>query len=480
VSPDSCAQQFIRGRLVGSATVSTSHSPATGEAIGSFADGDEAQGREAIAAARVAFEQTDWSTDRILRSRVLNRIADVLEARSDELVLALARENGKILTEARFELALTPSKLRYYGALALTDSGRAAEVKPGLHLRSVAEPVGVAGIITPWNSPVVLSVRAFAPALAAGCTVVMKFPAQTAQVTGILHEIFASIPDLPPGVLNSITESGSDIAKLLVSDPAIGVVSYTGSTAVGRQIMADAAPTLKRLSLELGGKTPMLVFDDADLDVAVPTLTAAVTTFSGQFCMTGSRVLAQSGIAHELRARLQESLSAIRTGPGDDPASQMGPLIDSNSARRVDAMVQQAVNRGAKPLVRGGRPNPQADNGFYQPSLLEVDDVDSPIIQEEVFGPVATFEVFETEEDAIALANATQYGLAASIWTRDVDTPLRVGRRLKAGTVWTNNWAIVEDQFEEGGFAQSGLGRLNGEVGLAEFQEIKTYVHAVS
>jgi acyl-CoA reductase-like NAD-dependent aldehyde dehydrogenase len=193
--------------------------------------------------------------------------------------------------------------------------------------------------------------------------------------------------------------------------------------------------------------------------------------------MTGSRVLAQAGIAGELRERLSKSLGAVNVGPGDDPASDMGPMIDAENARRVDALVAAAA-KYATVLVRGG-PAP-ANTAFYHPSLLEVDDPTRPIVQDEVFGPVATFEVFEFEADAVRLANITEYGLAASIWSRDVDRPRRVGRQLRAGTVWTNTWAVVVDQFEEGGFGQSGLGRLNGLRGLQEFQEYKTYAQVVA
>ena len=470
------ARQFINGELVGSKQESSSISPADGSTLGRYADADEEQARQAVASARTAFADTDWSRDRRLRHQVLNGIADAIERRTDELVSLLARENGKVVGEAGFELSLTVPKLRYYAALALSESGRAAEVSPGLHMSSVPEAIGVAGVIVPWNSPVVLAVRSFAPALAAGCTAVVKLPGQTGLVNGLLHEILSEVAGLPAGVLNSLTESGDEVARFLVSSKDIDVLSYTGSTRVGRQIMADAAVTLKRLSLELGGKTPMIVFDDADLDVVVPVLTKAVTTFSGQFCMTGSRVLAQAEIAGELRERLSKSLGAVNVGPGDDPASDMGPMIDAENARRVDALVSTAAEY-ATVLVRGGLADP--DTAFYHPSLLEVDDPTTPIVQEEVFGPVATFEVFESEADAVRLANVTEYGLAASIWSRDIDRPRRVGRQLCAGTVWTNTWALVADQFEEGGFGQSGLGRLNGLRGLEEFQEYKTYAQIV-
>jgi acyl-CoA reductase-like NAD-dependent aldehyde dehydrogenase len=470
------ARQFINGELVSSVQETKSVGAADAATLGQFADADEAQGVTAIAAARRAFDETDWARDRHLRHRVLNDIADAMERRTDDLITMLARENGKIVREAQLELNLTVPKLRYYAALALTESGRAAEVAPGLQMSSVPEPIGVAGIIVPWNSPVVLSVRSFAPALAAGCTAVVKLPGQTGLVNGILHEVLADVPSLPPGVLNSLTESGDQVARLLVSSPDVDVLSYTGSTRVGRAIMAEAAKQLKRLSLELGGKSPMIVFDDADLDAVVPVLTAAVTTFTGQFCMTGSRILAQRGIADRLRARLISSLESIRVGPGEDPDSDMGPMIDAANARRVDQAVASAAEY-ATVLVRGGLATPESP--YYRPSLLEVGDPGTPIVQEEVFGPVATFELFSTEQEAVRLANATEYGLAASVWSRDIDRPRRVGRQLKAGTVWTNTWAIVVDQFEEGGFKQSGLGRLNGLGGLSEFQEFKTYAQLV-
>jgi acyl-CoA reductase-like NAD-dependent aldehyde dehydrogenase len=302
-------------------------------------------------------------------------------------------------------------------------------------------------------------------------------PFQTGLVNGILHEVYADVPGLPAGVLSSLTESGDLLARELGASPLVSALSYTGSTRVGREIMAGAAPTLKRVLLELGGKTPMIVFDDADLDAAVPVLTKGVTVFAGQFCMTGSRVLAQHGVSGKLRERLAAALEAVVVGPGDDPASDMGPMIDAASARRVDRFVRRAIDAGAKPLVRGGL---VADgSAYYRPSLLQVDSVEFELVQEEVFGPVATFEVFDDEDEAVALANGTRYGLSAAIWSRDVDRPLRVARRIMAGTVWTNSWVVMADQFEEGGFKQSGLGRLRGPRAIEEFQEYKTYVHSV-
>ncbi len=464
------ARHYLDGRWHDTGGRGESRSPATGELLGTFADGRAQEARTAIAAARTAFDSTDWSRDRHRRATALHHIADLLENRREELVTLLARENGKILSEAGFEVDAAPAKLRYYAALALTDHGRASEARPGMYSMTLREAAGVAGVIVPWNSPVVLSTRSFAPALAAGCTVVMKMPAQTGLVNGLLSDIFDSTPGLSPGVINVFTESGNAGAAELISSPDVDVISYTGSTTVGRVIMENAASTLKGLTMELGGKTPMLVFDDVDVDAVVPALTKAITTFAGQFCMAGSRVLVQRGVADQLRERLVASLGAIRVGPGDDTATEMGAMIDVGNARRVEQIVAAAGDY-ATILVQGTR-----HGALLSPSLIEVADVSAPIVQDEVFGPVATFEVFDTETEAMTRANATEHGLAASIWTRDVDRPLRIGRELKAGTIWTNTWAVVHDQFEEGGFKQSGVGRLNGIRGLEEFQQIKHLV----
>ncbi|MGW6292078.1 aldehyde dehydrogenase family protein [Streptomyces sp. NPDC055058] len=474
------ARHYIGGEWVTSSTTGVSVSPADGRTLGTYYEVDAEQVRDAIRIARDTFAAHPWRTDRQLRARVLNEMADRVEAASDELAHLLAVENGKILPEAGFELSLTPSKLRYYAAQALTDSGSGGRVRPGVYSILLSEPVGVAGVIVPWNSPVVLSVRSFAPALAAGCTVVMKMAAQTALVNTRLTELLADCPSLPAGVLNVFNESGSTGAKLLVGSPDVTALSYTGSTDVGRRIMADSGATLKRLSLELGGKTPMIVFEDADLDAAVGTIVAGITTFSGQFCMTGSRVLVQASVADEVRTKLAAALGRVKVGPGDAPDSQMGPLIDIASRDRLEALIAESLG-DAEVIVPGGRPDDEAlaRGAYFRPALLGVRDTDSPLVQKELFGPVATFETFDSEDEAIRKANATQYGLAASVWTADGARGLRMAEALEAGTVWTNGWAVVLDQFEEGGWKQSGLGRLNGNRAVAEFQEYKHVVQVV-
>lgn len=474
-------ENYIDGKWRKSNKMNESRSPANGELLGYYFEPTETDVEDAIKAAKRTFNSSEWRNNRHLRAQVLNDIANQLETHREEIVQLLSKENGKTLMEAEFEFNLTPSKLRYYAALALTDTGQSAQIIPGIHSTLVSEPIGVAGIIVPWNSPVILSVRSFAPALAAGCTCVIKMPAQTALVNGLIAEIIASIPSIPAGVINMITESGDTTSKKLVESKDVEVISYTGSTQIGRKIMEGCSKQLKRMSLELGGKTPMIVFDDANLDAVIPTLVAGVTTFTGQFCMTGSRILVESGIANQVRERLTEALSAVKVGPGDEPNSQMGPLIDAVNAVRVDKKVEEIIASGAEVIVRGGRGQTEEaevteNDAYYRPTLLAVQDLNSPLIQEEVFGPVASFEVFESEEEAIERANATQYGLSASIWTTDRQRSLRMPGKIDAGSVWVNAWAVVFDQFEEGGFKQSGFGRLNGRTALAEFQEYKHIV----
>src|SRR6266478_3759388 len=474
------AKHWIDGEWTGSGTVSESVNPATGAMLGRWADGGEAEARAAIAAARRAFETSPWSRDRDLRHRALNEMADRFDAHADELGTLVTKENGKKIAEGLFEGASPSPTLRHAAAQALTETGISAEVAPGQWFSTYAEPAGVAGVIVSWNSPVALLIRSLAPALSAGNTVAVKMPGQTALVANLVSQIIAEVTSLPRGVVNIFAESGNTGAPYLVASPDVQVISYTGSTTVGRLVAAGGASTLKRMNLELGGKTPMIVFDDADLDATVPLLAAGITTFAGEFCMTGSRILVQRGVADEVRTRLADILQNVRVGDGLDPATDMGPLIDKADVARVDGMVQAALAY-AKPIVRGGPATDAALAGgaFYRPALLEVEDVNTDLVQKEVFGPVATFEVFDAETDAIARANATEYGLAAGIFTTNINISRRVSREIHAGTIWTNTWAAINDGFAEGGYKQSGSGRLRGPLAITEFQEAKTVVHAI-
>ena len=401
-------------------------------------------------------------------------MADRFQARLGDLVEVLGRENGKVRSHAEVEVAIVPETLRFNAALALTDTGRAGRTGAddlGIVLK---QPAGVAGIIAPWNSPVALSIRSLAPALAAGATVVVSLPAQTAQTNALIAEIIGETDELPHGVVNVVT-GGRGSGDALVRSPVVPVISFTGSTATGKAIAATASDHLKRVGLELGGKAPMIVFPDADLDQALPLVVSALTVFAGQFCMTGSRLLVHSSIAETVRIELAGKLRDLRVGPASDASSQMGPLIDRGNVERVEGIVEDAIAAGAVPIVRGGpvTDGPLAAGAFFRPTLLEVHDPSMAVVQQETFGPVLTLQTFDTEAEAVALANGTEYGLSASVFSRDVDLPLRVALQLDAGTVWVNDWAAMHDQYEEGGFKSSGQGRMRGLAVLEDFLEYK-------
>jgi betaine-aldehyde dehydrogenase len=295
-------------------------------------------------------------------------------------------------------------------------------------------------------------------------------------------EVFAAVSSLPKGVVNIFTEVSSKGARAVIASPDVPVISLTGSSKTGQQMMSAGAPNMKRFGGELGGKTPILLFDDANLEKALPVIEKALTTFAGQFCMTGSRLLVHRPILDEVRNRLAQRLEAVKTGPAADPASDMGPMINMQNVQRVNGLVEEAIAQGAKVIVRGGpfAEGPLAKGAFYRPTLLEISDHSMPIAQDEAFGPVLVMQAFDTEAEAVALANDSMYGLAASIWSDNVDRPLRIARQIEAGTVWINNWAVVYDESEEGGYKQSGLGRLNGASAIEDFVEYRTIIHEVA
>jgi betaine-aldehyde dehydrogenase len=474
------ARHWINGEWVTSATVATSVNPSTGEVLGQYSAGGRIEAAAAITAARKAFDAGAWSHDPQLRSRAIFELADRLVERADAIALMISREMGKTLGDATLEATWSPSTLRYNAGTALSQTGTSAEVAPGVFATAMREPIGVAGIIVPWNSPLALLLRALGPALAAGCTTVVKLPGQTALSNSLIMEAVAATKSLPNGVVNVFTEAGNEGAPLLVESPDVDVINYTGSTKVGRQVAEKAAQTLKRVCLELGGKTPLVVFDDADIDAFAPLVVSALTKFNGEFCMTGSRVLVQRSVAEAWRERIASLLENVVVGRADDPNSQMGPVIDKANVERINRLVEDA-KQYAGIIVRGGpiMDGPLVAGAFYRPSMLETEALDVPLIQEEIFGPVLSFETFATEEEAIARANATVFGLAAAVFTKDFDRAHRVARDIKAGTVWTNTWAILSDAFEEGGFKYSGIGRARGSRAMEEFQEVKTQFHVV-
>lgn len=448
--------------------------PATGAVLGHFAAGGRADADAAIAAARQAFERPDWAQAPRLRQLVMLRWADAMERRADALARLLTAENGKPLAQSRGEIAGSISEIRYYAGLTRFIPGHVFEVEPGAFSTLIKEPAGVAGLIIPWNAPAVLLIRAVTPALAAGCTIVVKPAPQTALITAEILRTLVEVDGLPPGVVNLVMETGHEVAQALVTSPEVDVISFTGSNATGARIMADAAPTMKKLSLELGGKSCCLVFEDADIASVAPKLAAAATIISGQQCTAARRVLVHESRYEEMKVALKAALAALKVAPGDAAGAEIGPLIDDAARTAVEQRTAQAMDLADEVVLAGGRPAGGFDAGaFLTPTLIAHADTGAFFVQEEIFGPLVVIERFHDEKDAVRRANHTQYGLSASVWTRDGARALRVARALRNGTVWINDHNKLFAEAETGGYRRSGLGRLHGYDALIDFMEIK-------
>ena len=463
------ARHFIAGEWVGDGPLGDSINPATLERVGRFFPGSAALADQAASAARAAFFSTDWAFAPRLRSAALLEIADRIEAAKDEIADLIVAENGKLRAEALGEVMAAISETRYYAGLARDIRGTMQEITPGSLSLFHREAAGVAGVIVPWNAPVTLLMRSLAPALAAGCTAVIKPAHQTPLIHARVMEAITTAPSLPKGVVNSVNENGFEVGRAMTASPDIDVISFTGSSRTGQAIMAAAAPTLKRVGLELGGKAPAVVFDDADLDLAVRELTHGSLAMAGQICVAAARFLVHEAVASDFEARITAAFRTVRTGPGDDPKSQMGSLIDLDNRARIECLIEQAGDEG-EIVLRG---EPLGDAAFLTPTLFRIDDVTSSLVQEELFGPIVSIETFADEAEATAKANATAYGLAASVFTGDHHRALRMARAIRAGTVWINSHLRLFAEAETGGYGKSGLGRLHGPEGLYDFLETK-------
>lgn len=467
------AGHFIDGAWLHEGALHDSIDPATGAVLGRYHEGSAALVEQAADAARRTFLDSDWACAPRMRAEVLFQFADRLEAARDDLTDLIVAENGKLRAEAAGEMAGAISEVRYYGGLARTVLGRSFEAMPGSFSIMHREAAGVAAIIVPWNAPVTLLVRSLAPAMAAGCTCIIKPAHQTPLIHARVLECLVECPALPRGVIHSVNEAGTEVGEALVRSDKVDVVSFTGSSATGRRIMAGAAPTLKRVGLELGGKAPAIVFDDADLDRAIPELARAATMMAGQICVAVTRFLVHDAILAAFTERMLGALRAVRTGPGRDAHNTMGALIDKANEQRLTALLERAADE-ADLRLRGSNPfGADAGGAFLSPSLVAIDDLRSDLVQQELFGPIVMLERFGDEAEALARANATVYGLAASVYTRDLDRAMRMSRAIRAGTVWLNCHSRLFAEGETGGYGQSGLGRLHGVEGLADFLETK-------
>jgi len=467
------AENWIDGAYCGADRWAESSNPANAEVLGVFADATLDDGKEAIAAARRAFDKTDWKRQPRLREKVLLAMADGIEARQDELVDLLVAENGKTRAIAAAEVASCHSEFRFYAGLTRSTFGRITSLEPDSTLLLKREPLGVAGIIVPWNAPLILLVRSLAPALAAGCTAVIKAAPQTALSSAAFMNIIANVEGLYAGIINMVAETGNDISMHLVDSLDVDVISYTGSTHVGKLIMASGAKTLKRMNLELGGSAPGVVFADANLDVATEVMARTSMVMAGQMCVALSRVIAQESIIGELTERLSRRLGSMVVGDGANARTEMGPMIDHDSCQRISRLLEEAGSSG-EIILKGEKPGGDLAKGsFMTPSLVRVKNQTVPLLQGEIFGPILTIDSFHDESEAITKANQTRYGLAASVWTRDFARAQRVVDRIDAGTVWINQHLRLYPEVETGGYKESGIGRLHGVEGLSEFMHTK-------
>jgi len=463
---------YINGQWVdeGASRTIAVDDPATGEVIGNVPNMGAAGTRQAIDAAADAFASWRQRTAKE-RAVILRRWFDLMMANQEDLAYLMTVEQGKPLTESRGEVAYAASFLEWFGEEAKRVYG---DTIPGhqadKRIVVIKEPVGVVACITPWNFPLAMITRKAGPALAAGCTVVLK-PAKQTPFSALALAELGERAGIPHGVFNVITGSATEIGGELASNPKVRKLSFTGSTEIGKLLMSQCAGTVKKISLELGGNAPFIVFDDADLDAAVEGAIASKYRNTGQTCVCTNRLLVQDSVYDAFAGKLSTAVKKLNPAPGLQPGATQGPLIDDNAVRKVEEHIQDATSKGAQILVGGKR---HALGGrFFEPTILTGVTPAMEISREETFGPVAPLFRFKTDADAIALANDTQYGLAAYFYGRDIARIWRVAEALEYGIVGINTGLISTEVAPFGGVKESGLGREGSKYGIEEFLEIK-------
>ena len=463
------SQAYINGRFVGTPQVGVIN-PSTGERIGAVPSLTAIEATEAVEAASAAFRA--WAGVTVKeRSRVLRRWFDLVAAAKSDLAVILTSEQGKPFDEALGEIDYAASFIEFYAEEAKRVAGEILP-SPWANTRIMVhrQPLGVVAAITPWNFPAAMITRKIAPALAAGCTAVLK-PAQETPLTALALVELAERAGLPAGVLNVITGDAVSIGQVFTSHEQVRLLSFTGSTAVGRLLMQQSSSTVKKLALELGGNAPFLVFEDADLDAAIEGAVAAKFRNTGQTCVSANRIYVQSSLYERFVRELALRVRQLKVGDGFEPGVQQGPLITEKAVQKVEAHIADALEQGAK-LTAGGQRHPLGGT-FFQPTVLACDTSEPRLCREETFGPVAAVFRFESEAEAIEKANATTSGLAAYFYTRDYSRMSRVLERLEYGMVGVNSGRISTELAPFGGIKESGHSREGSHHGIHEFTELK-------
>lgn len=447
--------------------------PSTGDVLAEVPNATVEDAIRAVDAAEAA--AAGWrATSSRQRSEILRRWFNLMTQHAEELAMLISLENGKALSDARGEMAYAAEFFRWYAEEATRVPGEFRHTPSGSHKIMVDhEPIGISVLITPWNFPAAMATRKIGPALAAGCTVILK-PASETPLTAFAMARLGEEAGVPAGVVNVLTTlHPGPFTSAVLADSRVRKLSFTGSTGVGRILLAEAAKSVVSCSMELGGNAPFLVFDDADLDAALDGAMVAKMRNAGEACTAANRFYAQSGIHDAFVNGLAERMAALKIGAGYDPATHCGPMITKKAVQKIDQLVSGAVELGAR-VITGGVPVPGSGN-FYPPTVLDNVPIDAAIAHEEIFGPVAPVYRFETEEEAIRLANQTEYGLAAYVYSRDLKRALRVGKGIEAGMLGINRGLMSDPAAPFGGVKQSGLGREGGVTGILDFMEAKYY-----
>ena len=475
-------QLLIDGTFTDAATGETFDSidPSTGEPFATVASAGSEDVARAVQAARTAFDEGPWPRMKGReRAEYLLKVADLVKQNAKHLADLESRDAGHTIRMSKgADIGMVISTFRVFAELAAKENDELPLPRnPGSTNYVRYDPIGVCAAITPWNFPIQMAAWKIAPAIAAGNTVVIK-PAELASVTTIEIGRLCLEAGIPNGVVNVVPGPGTKAGEPLVSSPLVDKVAFTGSTEVGRRIMQLAAPDIKKVTLELGGKSAAIVLDDVDLDYAVDGALWGVFFHGGQVCSAGTRLLVQRGIHDDFVAELAKRAEGIRVGPALDPGSDMGPVISAGQQQTIERYVEIGRDEGADVLTGGERAVVEGHDGgfYYRPTVLTGVDNRMKVAQEEIFGPVLAVIPFEEDEEAVRLANESMYGLAGGVWSGDNTRAVKLAERLRTGTVWINDWHMINPRYPFGGYRQSGIGREHGEIGFNEYREVK-HIH---